>query len=157
MLCDRMHSFKKRYFRLDVVMGKVLLHNCKYFDYEDKLALKLKEDFKQYETRASLALIPFYMERLQFIESEQAAKTNDVNCTQDELDFLQKTREEVTLALEKEKKELNEMANQIYQIWLEIEKERAKKDFSSTNVNLKVHKFKLEDGSEELTFNLAFE
>lgn len=76
-----MHSFKKRYFRLDVVMGKVLLHNCKYFDYEDKLAFKLKEDFKQYETRASLALIPFFMERLTFIESEQATKENDANCS----------------------------------------------------------------------------
>lgn len=49
------------------------------------------------------------------------------------------------------------MANQIYQTWLEIEKERKEKNFSSTNLNLKVHKFTLEDGSEELTFNMAFE
>ena len=68
ILSDRLHSFKKRYYRLDIILGTVKLFNCKsYFSIEDKLAVKLKEEFQDYETRISLCMIPFYMERLQFI------------------------------------------------------------------------------------------
>lgn len=62
ILSNRMHAFKKQYFRLDVVIGKVSFSNCKnYFCEEDRLALDLKEQFKLYETRVSLAMIPFYL------------------------------------------------------------------------------------------------
>jgi hypothetical protein len=62
ILSNRMHAFKKQYFRLDVVVGKVSFSNCKnYFCEEDRLALDLKEQFKLYETRVSLAMIPFYL------------------------------------------------------------------------------------------------
>ena len=29
ILSDRLHSFKKRYFRLDIILGNVKLFNCK--------------------------------------------------------------------------------------------------------------------------------
>jgi hypothetical protein len=35
------------------------------------LALELKEYYKEWERRTSLALIPFYMERLKFMQDEQ--------------------------------------------------------------------------------------
>ena len=46
ILSDRLHSFKKRYYRLDIILGNIKLFNCKrYFSQEDKLAIKLKEEF----------------------------------------------------------------------------------------------------------------
>jgi len=46
ILSDRLHSFKKRYFRLDIILGNVKLFNCKnYLAPEDKLGIKLKEEF----------------------------------------------------------------------------------------------------------------
>ena len=52
ILSDRLHSFKKKYFRLDIILGNMKLFNCrKYLSNadelarEDKLAIKLKEEF----------------------------------------------------------------------------------------------------------------
>jgi hypothetical protein len=70
-LSDRLHSFKKRYYRLDIVVGKIiLLKYPAFFSEEDKLAIELKELYKEYERRTSLAMIPFYMERVKFIEQQ---------------------------------------------------------------------------------------
>ena len=45
-MSDRLHSFKKHYYRLDIILGNVKLFNCKsYFSREDTLAIKLKEEF----------------------------------------------------------------------------------------------------------------
>ena len=64
VLADRQNSFKTKYFRLDIVVGKLVLNNLKnLFCEEDKLALQLREQFKDYETRISLAMIPFYEQR----------------------------------------------------------------------------------------------
>jgi hypothetical protein len=69
ILCNRLHSFKKRYYRLDIVVGKIcLLKYPEFFSVEDRLAIELRELYKEYERRTSLAMIPFYMERLKFIE-----------------------------------------------------------------------------------------
>jgi heat shock protein HspQ len=40
ILCDRMHSYKKRYYRLHIVVGKIILNSySQFFSEEDKLAL----------------------------------------------------------------------------------------------------------------------
>ena len=44
ILSNRMHSFKKQYYRLDIIVGKVNIFNYRtLFEEEDKLALKLKQ------------------------------------------------------------------------------------------------------------------
>jgi hypothetical protein len=71
ILSNRQHSFKRRYYRLDLIVGKVDLFNFRnLFGVEDRLALELREQFKAYETRVSLAMIPFYAERVKYIEKE---------------------------------------------------------------------------------------
>jgi hypothetical protein len=55
-----MHSFKKQYYRLDIIIGKINLFNHSYFSEEDRFADLLREKYKEYETRISLAMIPFY-------------------------------------------------------------------------------------------------
>lgn len=90
ILSNRLHSFKKRYYRLDIVVGKIcLLKYPQFFSAEDKLAIELRELYKEYERRTSLAMIPFYMERLRFIEDEQYQKQRNPMATQEELEFLQ--------------------------------------------------------------------
>lgn len=70
-----MHSFKKQYFRLDIIVGKVNLFKFKtYMSDEDTEALKLRKLFKEYETRVSLAMIPLYEQRLQHIDMELQEK-----------------------------------------------------------------------------------
>ena len=48
-----------------------------FFTEEDKLALELKDCFKEWERRTSLALIPFYIERLNFMEREHEKRHRD--------------------------------------------------------------------------------
>lgn len=55
------------------------------------------------------------------------------------MNFLVKTKEEVERSLDKEKLEVNKMANSMYSIWTRILEERKNKGFLSTNVELKVH------------------
>jgi len=75
ILSNRLHSFKKRYYRLDIVVGKIcLLKYPQFFSAEDQMAIDLKDLYKDYERRTSLAMIPFYMERLKFIEDQQYLK-----------------------------------------------------------------------------------
>jgi hypothetical protein len=69
IMTNRLHSFKKRYYRLDIVLGKIVLKKYpNFFCEEDKLAIQLKEMYFDFERRTSLAMIPFYMERVKFIE-----------------------------------------------------------------------------------------
>ena len=66
-------------------------------------------------------MIPFYKERLEFIKSEVEEKGADnLAATQEELVFLKNTRDEVLRSLEKEKLEVNRMANAMYKKWCEI-------------------------------------
>jgi len=44
------------------------------FEEEDRLAIQLKDQFKQYETRVSLAMIPFYIQKLDHINEQIAEK-----------------------------------------------------------------------------------
>jgi len=56
-----MNAYKKKYYRLDVSVGKLELYNFEdLFSPEDILCLKMKDQFIDYENQVSLAMIPFY-------------------------------------------------------------------------------------------------
>jgi len=141
VLSDRMHSHKKKYYRLDIIVGKINMFNClNVFGEEDKLALDLREQFKDYETRASLAMIPFYQQRLDHIKDEIAHKEEDNAVTDQDRDFLQRMLVEANKAYEKEKREIDELANKLYETWQKLEARRTEQKFISTNVQLQVYK-----------------
>lgn len=61
IMSDRLNAHKKKYFRLDVSVGRLELQNCEeLFSQEDILCLKMKDQFVEYENQVSLAMIPFY-------------------------------------------------------------------------------------------------
>jgi hypothetical protein len=66
---DRLNSFKQRYYRIDIIVGKILLKKFdKLFHKEDSMMMELKHLCKTYDRRVSLALIPFYMDKIEFID-----------------------------------------------------------------------------------------
>lgn len=149
-----MHSFKQRYYRLDINVGKIILYGYpEYFSPEDVLSIELKELFKEWERRTSLALIPFYMERLKFMEDEQYKRERDgmnpLKSKEDD-EFLKRNIEETMRKLEQEKREIQEVADQLYRKWKEIKVIRKENNYSSTNIMVKVHK----NPNGELYFNL---
>ena len=110
--------------------------------------------FKEYETRTSLAMIPFYKERLEFIKSEIEEKGADnLAATKEEIVFLSNTRDDVLRSLEKEKLEVNKMANDMYKKWCEILDLRNEQQYQASNVNLKIYKKVQENGDIDYLFD----
>ena len=72
MLSDRLNQHKRKYFRLDIVLGKIVFERLfkDLMTKEDRLAIDMKKQYLEYEMRLSLALIPFYMERIKFLDDE---------------------------------------------------------------------------------------
>lgn len=68
-----------------------------------------------------------------------------------------KTKEEVERSLEKEKLEVNKMANGLYSMWTKIMEERTKNGFLSTNVELKVHSQSLANGEIDQLLDLKYD
>jgi len=81
------------------------------------------------------------MERLKFIIDEIINKGKEQQSTriEQEINFLVKTKEEVENSLNKEKHEVNQMANRMYEVWKNINEVRKDKAYISSSVELKVH------------------
>lgn len=125
LLCDRMHSYKSKYFRLDIVVGKVNFMQCtNYFSDEDMLVKQIYEQNKEYEDRLNLGMIPFFKQRLDFINEELISADNPP--TENEKKFLLQVFNEVNEKFKTEKSELNDLANKIYDTWVEIKDVRSK-------------------------------
>jgi hypothetical protein len=62
IVSDRLNSFKKRYYRIDIIIGKLILkkHGA-LFGKEEQLMIDLKHKCKVYDRRVQQALIPFYI------------------------------------------------------------------------------------------------
>jgi hypothetical protein len=71
IVTDRLNSFKKQYYRIDIIVGKMVLKKyASLFSDEDQMMIDLKFMCKEYDRRCYLALLPFYMDRLDFLRSE---------------------------------------------------------------------------------------
>ena len=64
-------------------------------------------------------MIPFYMDRMQYIEGEILKAQRDPNSrnTEEEIQFLVKQKEEAQKGYDKEKHEVSEAAQELYDIW----------------------------------------
>jgi hypothetical protein len=73
IVTNRLNSFKKRYYRIDIIIGKMFLKKYKkLFSPEDQMMIDLKFLCKDYDRRCDMALLPFYMDRLEFLRDELA-------------------------------------------------------------------------------------
>lgn len=73
IVTDRLNSFKKRYYRIDILVGKLSVRRfAGLFTEEDRLMVELKRMCKLYDRRVSLALIPFYRARLEYLQTQGA-------------------------------------------------------------------------------------
>lgn len=90
-----MHSFKRRYYTLDINVGKIILTDFPgVFSKEDRLMIELKDLYKDYERRTSLTLIPFYLDTLEYIQGELGRKINEAGVKASDLGFLQHCEKE---------------------------------------------------------------
>ncbi len=64
------------------------------------MALELNELYKDYEKRTSLAMIPFYMSRLEFMNNELVNKQRLHATPREDLEFLEKNIDETQRLLD---------------------------------------------------------
>lgn len=91
IVTDRLNSFKKRYYRIDIIVGKMILKKYgELFDdkSEDQQMLDLKFLCKKYDRQVAMALLPYYMDRLEFLQAEIEEKHADAKTSKADLDFL---------------------------------------------------------------------
>lgn len=69
IVTDRLNSFKRQYYCIDIIIGKIVLKEFKtLFPKEDHMMLRLKHLCKLYDRRVSMAIIPFLMEKRDFLK-----------------------------------------------------------------------------------------
>lgn len=106
--------------------------------------IDLKHKCKVYDRRVQQALIPFYIQRIEYLNDQiEESESDAVNGKQTSL--LRKLKEELQSEQAAEEKDIKDMANEIYQIWKDIKIEREVKVGSSpaiqyTSQKLVVHK-----------------
>ena len=79
-------------------------------DGDDMKILELKQMCKDYDRRAQLALIPFFMDRLQFLKKEIEEKSDSDKPSKKEIEFLKRIKKNLSDDLDKEKTELKQEA-----------------------------------------------
>ena len=105
IVTDRLNSFKKRYYRIDIIVGKLSVRRYELFSEEELLVIRLKHLCKLYDRRVSLALLPFYRARLEYLRRERASKEAIATVEKD---------------LERERGQLEAAANLIWSTWKKI-------------------------------------
>ena len=136
IVTDRLNSFKKRYYRIDIIVGKLSVRRyAELFSEEERLVIRLKHLCKLYDRRVSLALLPFYRARLEYLSRERASKEAIATVNKD---------------LERERGQLEAAANLIYSTWKKIAELR--NDEAQTTYELSVHHGA--DG-KDILFNLV--
>ena len=89
IVTDRLNSFKKRYYRIDIIIGKMILKKYgELFSSEDQQMIDLKFLCKKYDRQVAMALLPYYMDRLEFLQAEIEEKHADAKTSKADLDFL---------------------------------------------------------------------
>lgn len=138
IVTDRLNSFKKRYYRIDIIIGKMFLKKyAQLFSKEDQKMVDLKFLCKEYDRRCDMALLPFYMDRLEFLRDELQNKQEKGNVADEK--FLETMIHNIESELEKEKAYLKVKSQEIYDLWLEIRAEQAKTGVVNTFYKLKVY------------------
>ena len=161
IITDRLNSFKKQYYQIDITIGKILLkRHEKLFSEEDHLCLELRDLLKTYDRRVCLALIPFYLTKKDYIEDEIASCQKDGNRNMEDEKFLKKVRKNIQRSLDEEVRALTEAAKEILALWKRIQDHRkAQKEGykEMTPYKLQVYQGSNEEEREngaEVLFNL---
>jgi hypothetical protein len=138
---QRLHKYKSKYYRMDIILGKLILHGHPLFCNEDYMATELKEIYTKYEERTNRRVIPFLARRLKVLHEQKERKIHDRATTKEDFEFLEQTIHETLESLKEEKLQIQNMAKLLYGKWLEIKKRRDEKLYSSTSVKLGVRTY----------------
>lgn len=106
---------------------------------EDQQMLDLKFLCKKYDRQVAMALLPYYMDRLEFLQAEIEEKHADAKTSKADLDFLQGCIDQIRADKDKETADLMAQAQAIYELWGQVKKARADKEYQDTFYQLKVH------------------
>ncbi len=131
-------------FKLKIFINKIMILAHPVFIEEDYACAELKIAYNEYYKQINRALIPHLKLKIETMAiqlDEYNAIKYSGEAKENEKANLRMQFEDTKNKLEKEKDNINEKANFMYNKWLELKGIREKNKFASTNVTLKVMRF----------------
>lgn len=165
----RNNATKTKYYRLDLYLGVVNFRDHAMFCEEDYLAAQVKYLFYKYERRVSLCLVDHLENRLSalneelqdktafFQKSTYAASTSEQaknKLFEEDIEIIQQSVTETQNRIEEERKTLQDMAEMLYNKWLDLKNQRQKQGHSNTSIKLGVRTIILSGKPPEYDFYL---
>lgn len=141
-LCERVNQLKSEYFKLDLIIGKIVLSKHPMFNEEDIKAVELRNLLKEYKQKTDMSILPHLREQLFQIDRE----INQFEMMPDkpvkELELMKKEKDILNALLEKETTDLRDLMLRTYTCWDAIKKIRDTQKFSSTTARLNARQYK---------------
>lgn len=140
-LCERINQLKSEYFKLDLIIGKIVLTRHPLFNSEDLKAIELKQLLKEYKQKVDLSVIPHIRDQLFQIDKEINQFEMMPEKPVKELELMKKEKDALTQLLERETNDLKDLMFRTYTCWEQLKIIRDKQKFSSTTARLNVRKY----------------
>lgn len=151
---ERINSIKTKHYKLELIIGKLILRDHQYFNAEDVKAIEVTELHEEFERVAGLGMIPFYDNRIESLKDEIYRAEGAKKVDEDHIAFLKATLNDVRKKKSKEKNLIKDLGFKLYNAWVELRQIREKQDFESTSVHLTAHETPLPNGKKEIIFYL---
>jgi hypothetical protein len=170
VLSHRNNVAKSKYYRLDLNIGKLKIHEHPLFTEEDKLASDIEQAFYDYEKRVDLCLVDHLKERVEVLSSELQIREYELNqllqvptTTQqaqgkilhDKIQMLRKHLESAQNQLNDEKAAIQTGAESLYMKWQKLKDLRSAQRYSSTTTKLAVREYTEPGAETEYDFFLS--
>lgn len=170
VLSHRDNFSKSKYYRLDLNIGKLRIHEHPLFSEEDKLANEIEQAFYDYEKRVDLCLVDHLKERVEVLNQELNIRDQEINqllqvptTTQqaqgkilnEKLQMIRKHLEHANKQLEEEQAAIQSGAESLYMKWQKLKDLRAAQRYSSTTTKLSVREFREPGAETEYDFFLS--
>lgn len=142
VLCERNNQLKSEYFKLDLIIGKLILSKHPLFIEEDLKSVELKNLLKEYKHKTDISIIPHLKDQIYQIDREIDQFEMMAQRPAKELELMKKEKALLNELLDKETQDLRNLMFNAYTCWEDVKKIREKQNYSSTTARLNARQYK---------------
>ena len=95
IVSERINSIKKKHYKLELILGKIVLRDHPYFNAEDIKAIEVTELHEEFERVAGLGMVPFYQNRIVSLKEELNRTEKAKKIDEDHIRFLKASLKDV--------------------------------------------------------------
>jgi hypothetical protein len=140
-------------YKMKMFLSRIILKDHQLFSDEDRLASIIKDLHREYYEIMNKLQIPHLKDKMSIILQQleiyenEPVKSDEIK---QEIKYIKMFMAETAKYLEEEKANLNRIANEMYNKWLELKRIRDQQKYQSNTLKLNVLKFNKEEGELSL-------